>query len=276
MPSENVIDVENIHGKSISTTLVCQNPHKWIPTKSVCGEFSVFSSSYGGGLVQGDHVNIDINVHANAHLCIRSQGNQHVYKNNGSSLKVIQNMNIHLANDARLAILTEPVVLHQKADFHQSYCIKLDRKSEFLLIDSFTSGRNECGEAFLFKDYRSELSFEVDQEIVMLDHFGLQPSSQPLNASSSCGRYHYFVHIYCFGQRAERWLNSCWTLKSLNEMKRVHELQTTQQPDHPPFCFGLNCDQESGIIQARCYAEKRCFLDDFIDQLTSKSYFLFN
>lgn len=276
MFSNNVLDVENIQGKSTSTTLVCQNPHKWIPTKSTFGEFSVFSSSYGGGLVQGDHINIDINVKENARLCIRSQGNQHVYKNNQSSLNVVQNTTIELSKSSRLAILTDPVVLHQDANFSQSYSVKLDQTSEFLIIDSFTSGRNECGESFLFNDYRSCFSFEIDQQLSMLDSFGLQPKTDPFNASSSCGRYQYFISIYCFGAHAEQWLNSCWKFNTINEMRRVNELKSSHDHDHPQFCFALSRDQESGITQARCYAEKRCYLDDFIHQLSSNSFFLFN
>ena len=130
MASDNRIEIENINGTSQSTSLVCQNPHKWIPTKSHFGEYRVFSSSYGGGFVQGDNVNIDINVNKNAHLCVQSQGNQHIYKNALSQSKVIQKYSINLSRKSKLAILTDPIVLHQGSDFSQSLSIIVSSCSE--------------------------------------------------------------------------------------------------------------------------------------------------
>jgi urease accessory protein UreH len=276
MASDNRIEIENINGNSQSTTLICHNPHKWIPTRSRSGEYRVFSSSYGGGLVQGDHVNIDINVLENAHLCIQSQGNQHVYKNVLSQSKVIQKYSINLSKKSKLAILTDPVVLHQGADFSQSISINIDRTSEFLIIDSFTSGRHECGESYLFNTYDSSLAINIDNKLSMLENFGLEPHKQPCQHHSSCSHYTYFVNIYGFGVDAELWLKRCWNFGSLPEKKRINELNSQNHKEYPQICFSFNHDDETGLIQARCFAEKRFHLDFFIQQLISTSEYFFN
>ena len=65
--------------KNVATQMLNDGPIKWIPTSSRKDEFRVFTSTYGGGYVQNDQVNIKIVVGENAKLSLESQANQHIY-----------------------------------------------------------------------------------------------------------------------------------------------------------------------------------------------------
>uniref|UniRef100_A0A5K1JRJ9 Urease accessory protein n=1 Tax=Ganoderma boninense TaxID=34458 RepID=A0A5K1JRJ9_9APHY len=184
----------------------------------------VYMLSYGGGLVGGDRIRLDVEVHDAACLAILSQGSTKVFKTRpGQRLSAnsqihpvtAQYLNVRVAPASALFLLPDPVTCFRDAKYHQIQTFHLSKHSSAVLLDWVTSGRKSLGEEWVFSKYYSLIDVFVDNHRIAKDvmllqernsdegsltHRSLADSLAPIPAtqrSSSMGRLFEMLYNTC-------------------------------------------------------------------------------
>ncbi|KAI0830623.1 UreD-domain-containing protein [Trametes gibbosa] len=126
----------------------------------------VYMMSYGGGLVGGDRVELDVDVQDGARLAILSQGSTKVFKSRPGQRQsaaahaqmrsaTTQILDVRISPKGALFLLPDPVTCFCSARYHQIQTFKLAEDSSAVLLDWITSGRKSLGEEWAFSSYYS-------------------------------------------------------------------------------------------------------------------------
>lgn len=117
---------------------------------------TVFLLTYGGGIVAGDTINLDLRLDCKTRLVLLTQGSTKIFKTPDPSLVSRQHMTVQLAQDAALVYLPDPVQPFAHTAFAQSQVYTLDNGQGSLCVcDWVTSGRSARGENWDIHEYNS-------------------------------------------------------------------------------------------------------------------------
>lgn len=192
------LEVERCNSRCTVSTLLNCYPIKFFTSISHDNDCClVYMSSYGGGLVSGDEAMIDITVHADSALELRTQSSTKVFKRRiGSSVAapfsqeshveeggkewwlvgdilqrhrlatpmadITQFMLVRVNPGALFRLIPEPVTCFENSSYRQLQHVQLaDETASCLLLDWFTSGRASIGESWKFQKYSSTNIVEV-------------------------------------------------------------------------------------------------------------------
>jgi len=154
---------------------------------------------YGGGLVGGDRIQLDVQVDADASLLLLTQGSTKVFKPRSHQVPTTHNsMTCRVASGASLFLLPDPVSCFGSADYKQHQSFHLNSSANLVLLDWFTSGRHSRGESWQFRQYGSTNEIRVDGKRVALDVLSLKgEGDSPLNTRLS--PYTCYATVFLYG-----------------------------------------------------------------------------
>jgi len=147
--------------------------------------------SYGGGLVGGDEVSLEVGVGEGASLVMLSQGSTKVFKDRFTTRSHIQRrirppdpnpsasispspvtcqrMTVRVSKGATLYLFPDPVTCFKHASYNQLQTFHLENDASLIVLDSFTSGRKSLGEEWEFWRYYSVNDIWVNGQRVARD-----------------------------------------------------------------------------------------------------------
>jgi urease accessory protein len=251
------LEVSRVRHRSVATRLVSNSPLKLIPTAPFHSECRIFTSSYGGGILQHDQIDFDILCQEKAELVLQSQGNQHCYSGIGQNHLARQNTRGQIREQAKVCIIPEPTVMHAGARFHQSQIWNLHPQSQLILLDGFHSGRSENGENFSYDFFQSDIEFQQNGRTIYLDQFRSEPQKGLPTSASRFGSYSLMFNLYSYGQQAPLLHQSMAKNFDSREAHRISELPQQPPSNRPHFFCATAHDEESGITTTRVMAKHR-------------------
>lgn len=131
----------------------------------------VYTSSYGGGLVDGDRAAIDIVVRRDAAAYVSTQASTKVYRSpRGTSV----NLTGRVEDQATLLVLPDPVVCFAGARYRQMQRFDVAAEGSLVVADCLLSGRCAYGERWEFLEYRSVLEITVNRRQLVYDALALR------------------------------------------------------------------------------------------------------
>ncbi|KAJ2757348.1 hypothetical protein GGI19_000067 [Coemansia pectinata] len=133
--------------------------------------------SYGGGIVHGDRIHVDVRVGSKCALVLLTQGSTKVFRSQLSSAteQTYQTIIIDVEPDALLCLLPDPVTCFKDAMYNQRQLLTLHSPtSSLVLLDWMTSGRMSRGERWDFAKYFSVNVIKTPDRIIMRDALLLQ------------------------------------------------------------------------------------------------------
>jgi urease accessory protein len=133
----------------------------------------VFTSTYGGGLVDGDAIALDIEIGAGASALLSTQASTKVYR---SPRGVSSLIHARAGSGATLVVLPDPVVCFAASRYRQSQQFDLAADAGLVCLDWMTSGRRARGERWAFDEYRTRLAVRIGGEVVCYDAVTLSSS----------------------------------------------------------------------------------------------------
>lgn len=146
--------IENVH---YVTDMFCKYPLKLIAPKTKLDFSILYIMSYGGGLVSGDRVALDIIVGKNATLCIQSQGNTKIYKQIPGKPATQQKLDVEVGTNALCLLLQDPVQPFGDSNYIQTQNFVLeDETSSLALLDWTLHGRSHINEQWSMRSYVSK------------------------------------------------------------------------------------------------------------------------
>lgn len=117
---------------------------------------TVFLLTYGGGIVAGDAINLNVRIDSRTRLILLTQGSTKIFKTLDPSLVSSQHMTVHIQHNAALIYLPDPVQPFAQTAFSQSQIYHLENEQGNLCVcDWVTSGRSARGENWDIYQYKS-------------------------------------------------------------------------------------------------------------------------
>jgi urease accessory protein len=129
-------------------TITFQYPLKLISPSPTAAQKSilVFLLTYGGGLVGGDQVQLQITIQPKAKLCIVTQGHTKVFKSASRDIVTRQKLNVAIGTSAAFCLLPDPVQPFEGSVYEQSQIFTLADNASICLLDWVSQGRFARGE----------------------------------------------------------------------------------------------------------------------------------
>lgn len=166
---------ELVSGKAEITNLSFNYPLRLMKPKTYSNiHQAVYVLSYGGGLLQNDIIELEVEVKEGTWLSILSQASTKVYKRTDDQAFAKQEMLATIGDNALLAILPEPITCFADSAYRQTQEFRMSSSSSLILLDWMTSGRSSRGECWEFEHYFSENRIFVDDRLALRDAWLLE------------------------------------------------------------------------------------------------------
>lgn len=181
---------------STVTRAYAESPLKWLTPGNRGGAAWLFAASYGGGLVGGDHLAIDVAVEAGASALLSTQASTKVYR---SAAGASTHLTARVDAGALLVSLPDPVVCFASSDYRQTQTFTLDPSAGLVALDWMTSGRRGSGERWAFDAYASTTALHAGGRLVLHDAVRLSAGDGAL--APRAGRIDVLATVVVAGAR---------------------------------------------------------------------------
>jgi urease accessory protein len=172
VPGSGSVRVSRIGSRSVVTRALASSPLRLLtPRNHGCAAW-IYTSTYGGGLVDGDSVRLDVDVESGATALMATQAATKVYRSpRGTSVEC--DCTVH--DGGLLIVAPDPVVCFAGAVYRQVQRFELEESANLVLLDWFSSGRHAAGERWKFDRYDSRVRVRCGGRLVMIDALSLDP-----------------------------------------------------------------------------------------------------
>ncbi|RKG96089.1 urease accessory protein UreD [Corallococcus sp. CA053C] len=123
-----------------------------------------YTSSFGGGLVDGDHLRLDVDLADGATALVATQGSNRVYR---SPHGCQSDLHARVGPQALFAWVPDPTVCFTGARYSQTLDVTLAAGASLVLADVVTAGRSARGERWAFLRYASRLRIAREGRTVL-------------------------------------------------------------------------------------------------------------
>ena len=170
------------------------------------------------GMLEGDHVDCEVQVEPGASLVLSAPAATRVHTmQGGGTAKLTQQFLVHAGGF--LEYNPEPLILQRGSTFCQNTRIELESGSEMLFLENLLSGRVTFGEAFAFDSFRNRLEIIQNGALVALENYTLASGSPTLRDWQSAFPKASYGSFYSFSPQ--------WQ----DQMPPVQEIEAHQNAD---------------------------------------------
>ncbi len=167
-PGAGRLHVDLIDGQSSATVIAAHAPMKLLVPSPRGPAVWAFASSFGGGLVAGDHIALEVTVGDGASAAIGTQSSTKVYRD-AVDAWAQQSVCAQVGADGALALLPDPVTPFAASRYRQRLEVDLAENASLLLVDSITSGRAARDERWAFTAYDSRITVRRASVPLLID-----------------------------------------------------------------------------------------------------------
>ena len=197
-PGRGAVGVEVVRGRSTVVRCQASNPLKLLTPRRRSKAAWIYTSTFGGGLVAGDEVKLDVSVAERAICCLTTQSATKVYRSpQGEPAR--QELRATVSTGGVLVIVPDPVICFAEAIHEQEQFIDVSAGGTVVVLDWLTSGRRGYGEHWAFRRYLSRLNIDYDGERVLTDSLLLDQDDGPLDSPFRMGRFHCLAALVMIG-----------------------------------------------------------------------------
>lgn len=160
----------------------------------------VYTSTYGGGLVGGDVIDLDVQVEAGSAALLSTQASTKVYRSQRPST---QRLTARVESDGLLVIVPDPVVCFAGSRFVQRQQIRLAADASLLLVDWLSAGRHASGERWAFDSYLSQIEIWVDERRRLYESVCLDADAAVGALPERLGRFNTLAVVVLLGPKMQ-------------------------------------------------------------------------
>lgn len=188
---------EVVASRSALTRVWSTNPLKLLTPANHGLAQQVVLSSYGGGLLGGDHVGVRAVVKADAKLVLTTQSAGKVYRTDG--LPSSQALGATVGDGALLAVLPDPLCAFANSRFHQRQRFDLAPTGNLIWLDSITSGRHGRGERWVMREMKSRTEIVVGGKVRVRETLSLDSGVGAIASVMRVGRFDCYAVLCMIG-----------------------------------------------------------------------------
>jgi urease accessory protein len=178
----------------VLTRAVAASPLRLLHPKNSGSAAWVYAATYGGGLVGGDTIALDVSAGAGAAALLSTQASTKVYR---SDARARQQLRAHAAEGSLLVLLPDPVTPFAASHYTQEQHIDLAPGASLISVDWMTAGRVSSGERWQFTSYASRTWLRRDGRVVLHDATLLTPEDG--DVSERLGRFNCIAWAVAIG-----------------------------------------------------------------------------
>ena len=123
----------------------------------------IFATTFGGGLVNGDEIQLDVNVDEDAHVLLTTQASTKVYP---SPRGTANRLHARVGSGGFFASIPDPTVCFAGARYTQRIEVELAPTASATIVDVLHAGRVSRGERWAMDHYRSALVVRRGQTLI--------------------------------------------------------------------------------------------------------------
>ena len=191
-----------------------------------------------GGLVGGDHVSVEAQLHARTHVLMTSPSANRVYRS--LSEPVLQEIRLSVGPEARLEWLPEVTIPFAGSRFHQSIHVDLAPGATVVLWDAMASGRVARQERWAFKSIENEIHIRTALDGSVVERYRLVPG-QLSESVGLVGSWDYVASLFVIGDAVgvDVWKRLDTALAAILEQRPGLVLGAVSSPAAPGLAVKL-------------------------------------
>jgi urease accessory protein len=174
-----VIAVERAGDRSVVRRAYATSPLRLLTPTNHGHAAWIFLSTFGGGMVDGDRVDLSIGVSPGASAYVSTQASTKIYR---SPRGTRAETRAHVAAGGALVFVPDPVVCFAGARYHQEQHVDLEDDASLALVDWVTSGRRASGERWHFDRYAGRTTVRRNGRPLVHESLLLDQAQGPLAA----------------------------------------------------------------------------------------------
>ena len=210
----------------------------------------IMQMSSSPGILDGDQLDIKIELAENCHLQLHTQSYQRLFSMKTGASQV---MEVDLAKGASFTYLPHPVVPQENSVFKTKNKIRLEEGSCLIWGEIITCGRKLNGEIFRFSKYHAITEVYRLNKLIIKENICLDPSSMDLHATGFLEGFTHQASLIFIDEKIE--INTL-----INEASIFLETQKE-------IISGVTAAPESGIL-VRILGNKSEQLMDCLKEIT--------
>lgn len=192
------VQVERINGRSVVTRLSATSPLKLLNPRTNSDCAWIFTSTYGGGLLGGDSIRMEVDVAAGARCLLSTQASTKIYRTTGKPSR--QELFVSVDDGAIVVSAPDPIVCFAHSKYQQRQRFILSPESGLVMIDWFTSGRLAREERWAFDRFDSRTDVFIDDRCIFRDAVRLDPADGALDGPMRMGMVNCYATIVVAGK----------------------------------------------------------------------------
>jgi len=186
---------EIVGDRTVVSSVRASAPLKLLTPKNHGDARWTFVATYGGGLVDGDAIALDVKVGEGAKALIGTQASTKVYKCPAG--EATQALEARVERGGLLVVAPDPLVPFTDARYAQRATIRLAEGASLAWLDVLACGRSARGERWAFSRYASRTRVFVNDVLACDDALVLDSEDRDL--ARSMGRFDAIATILAFG-----------------------------------------------------------------------------
>lgn len=183
-------------GRSVVTEAYATSPLRLLTPRNVGTAAWIYTSSFGGGLVDGDDLALDIDVEDEAAVFLGTQASTKVYRSTTGTTSALR---ARVGCGALLVSAPDPVVCFAGARYRQWQEFELADGAGVVVVDLVSAGRHASGERWAFDSYAATLRVRVAGRPVVHDAMALRAADADIG--ERVGRFNVLALVLLLGPR---------------------------------------------------------------------------
>ena len=171
--------IVRVRDRSVVSSAYATSPLRLLTPRAGGEAAWIFTSSYGGGLVDGDHLGLDVQVGAGAAALVSTQASTKIYR---SRRGAGADLHARVDENGLLVLLPDPVVCFAGAIYRQTQQFDLAPGASLAVVDWMSSGRRMSGERWAFLEYSARLTVRSAGRLLVHDVVALRAEDGSLAA----------------------------------------------------------------------------------------------
>jgi urease accessory protein len=193
-PGRGLLRIIRHGSRSVADRVYATSPLRLLTPRNHGHAAWIYTSSYGGGLVDGDQISLEIEVERGAAAMVSTQASTKAYRSPRGTAASLYG---RVGDEALLVAAPDPVVCFAGAQYRQVQQFDLTHRASLVVVDWVTCGRRTRGERWMFDEYRSELVVRVGANAIVHDTLALRASDGDLRRR--LGRFNVLAVVLLAG-----------------------------------------------------------------------------
>ena len=189
-----------VDGHSVLTRVAAGSPLKLLCPRRGGRAAWVYTSSFGGGLVAGDTVDLSLELDAGTTGVVTTQASTKVYRSTRNRT-CRQRLSALIGPAATLAVVPDPLTCYAGAVYDQVNRYRLAEDAALVSVDWLTSGRRARGESWQFARVTLRTEITRGDQPWIVDSLELDPRDGPLDGPCRLAGYHCLAVVILAGRR---------------------------------------------------------------------------